>query len=275
MLGVNGHEEFSLSSLERCRRHKVTVAGTDGPVVVLQHGFGTDQSCWNKVLPMLVADYRVVRMDMAGASSPETFDAGQYDRIEAYADDLLGVLHELQIEQCMFVGASVGSMIGMLAAIAQPSLFSKLIFLTGSPRYLNDGAYRGGFEQADLDGLYSTMHNDYQGWISGFAPLVVRGMPESAAVREFSESLFRYRPDIALSMARTIFQSDFRRHLALVDTPTVLLQTENDFAVPASVGEYLRQHIRDSKLEMLPVEGHFPHLVAPELVAGALRRHLA
>jgi sigma-B regulation protein RsbQ len=76
-------------------------------------------------------------------------------------------------------------------------------------------------------------------------------------------------------MARTIFQSDFRAHLPLLQTPTVLLQTKNDIAVPEAVGEYLRQHIRDSKLELLPVEGHFPHLVAPDLVAGALRRHLA
>jgi pimeloyl-ACP methyl ester carboxylesterase len=265
----------SLSGLERCRRHNVTISGVNGPTVVLQHGFGTDQTCWHRVLPLLERDYGIVRMDMAGASSPEAFDAGRYDRIDAYADDLLGALHELEIEDCVFVGASVGSMIGMLAAIAQPSRFRRLIFLAGSPRYLNDGLYRGGFEQAHLDALYATMHRDYQGWISGFAPLAVRGMPESAAVREFSESLFRYRPDIALSMARTIFQSDFRPQLSQLGTPTVLLQTMNDFAVPEYVGEYMRRHIRDSKLQMLPVEGHFPHLVAPEIVAGAIRTHLA
>lgn len=226
-------------------------------------------------MPSLTGDYRILRMDLAGASSPEAFDAGQYDRIDAYADDLLAVLHELQVEECIFVGASVGCMVGMLAALAQPSLFRRLIFMGASPRYLNDGEYQGGFEQGDLNQLYAAMHQDFQGWISGFAPLVVRGLPESAAVKEFSESLFRYRPDIALSMARTIFQSDFRKQVAQVTIPTVILQTKNDVAVPEYVGDYLRQHIRDSKLELLPVEGHFPHLVAPDLVAGALLRYLA
>ncbi len=268
-------EGVPLAGLEWCGRHRVTISGTKGPLVVLQHGFGTDQSCWHKVLPSLTDDYRIIRMDLAGASSPEAFDARQYDQIDAYADDLLRVLHELEVEECLYIGASVGCMVGMLAALSQPSMFTKLIFIAGSPRYLNDGAYTGGFEQSDLDGLYAAMHNDYQGWISGFAPLAVRSVPQSAAVKEFSESLFRYRPDIALSMARTIFQSDFRAHLPLLQTPTVLLQTKNDIAVPEAVGEYLRQHIRDSKLELLPVEGHFPHLVAPDLVAGALRRHLA
>ena len=235
-----------LSRLELCRRHNVTISGADGPIVVLQHGFGTDQSCWTKVLPALTKEYRVIRMDLAGASSPEAFDAGQYDRIDAYADDLLAVLHELEVEECMYIGASVGCMIGMLAAISQPSLFSRLILMSGSPRYLNDVGYIGGFEQGDLDGLYAAMHTDYQGWISGFAPLAVRGVPQSAAVKEFSESLFRYRPDIALSMARTIFQSDFRRELEFLGTPTILLQTTNDIAVPEFVGEYLRQNIRDS-----------------------------
>jgi sigma-B regulation protein RsbQ len=273
-LEVHVIEDLSLHDLERCRRHRVTISGNRGPVVVLQHGFGTDQTCWDNIVPELISDHRVVRMDLAGASSPEAFDAGQYDRIEAHADDLLAVLHELRIEECIFVGASVGGMVGILAAIAQPSLFRKLICIAGSPRYLNDGAYFGGFEQVDLDGLYAAMHEDFQGWISGFARMVVRGSIESSAVSEFSRSLFRYRPDIALSMARTIFQSDYRGHLSLLETPTVLLQTENDAAVPAYVGEYMRQHIRDSKLEVLPVEGHFPHLVAPEIVAGALRRHL-
>jgi sigma-B regulation protein RsbQ len=258
-----------------CRRHRVTVAG-DGPVLVLQHGFGTDQAVWDKVRPSLTGRFCVVRMDLAGAGShgAGTFDAGQYDHIDAYADDLLLVMQELGIAECLFAGTSVGCMVGLLAAIARPRAFRKLVCLAASPHYLNDGEYVGGFEQEDLDGLFDTMHRDFQGWISGFAPLAVRGLPDSAAVKEFSASLFSYRPDIALSMARTIFLSDFRRHLGLVETPTVLLQTLNDIAVPMEVGEYMQRHIRHSTLEVLPVQGHFPQLADPEVVSEALLKHL-
>jgi len=263
-------------SSPRCLRHNVTLTAPNGPLLVLLHGFGTDQTVWRKVLPSLEPHFQILRLDLAGAgpNGPASFDPARYDHIESHADDLLLILDELGIDQCLFAGASVGSMIGMVAAIEHPRLFRKLIFIGASPRYLNDTGYIGGFEQQDLDQIYEAMSNDYQGWISGFAPLAVRGLPDSAPVKEFSESLFALRPDIALSSARTIFQSDFRRQLPLVQPPVVLLQTQNDIAVPDAVGQYLKSHIRTATLEVLPVEGHFPHLAAPEVVSESLLRHL-
>jgi sigma-B regulation protein RsbQ len=267
---------FSERLTERCRRHSVTMTGSDGPLLVLQHGFGTDLTVWHKVLPALEPHFRILRMDLAGAGArgAEVFDAARYAHIEAHADDLLMVLDDLGVDECLFVGASVGSMVGLLAAIEMPSVFRKIIVIGASPRYLNDGEYVGGFEQDQLNSLYDFMSRDYSGWIAGFAPLAVRGLPDSEAVKEFSESLFSLRPDIAMSTARTIFQSDFRNQLGLIEPPVVLLQMLNDIAVPLQVGEYLRSHIPRATLEILPVEGHFPHLSAPDVVAEALLRHL-
>jgi len=261
---------------QRCQRHNVTVLGTRGPLLVLQHGFGTDQSVWHKVLPSLLPHFRIIRMDLAGAgpNGAHAFDPERYDHIESHADDLLLVLDDLGVEECLFVGASVGSMVGLLASIERPSVFRGIIGIGVSPRYLNDGDYVGGFEQEHLDALYESMARDYQGWVSGFAPLVVRGLPDSEAVKEFSESLFSLRPDIALSTARTIFQSDFRRQLPLIEPPVVLLQTRNDVAVPPQVGLYLQDHIPHATLEILPTEGHFPQLSAPHVVSNALLKHL-
>jgi pimeloyl-ACP methyl ester carboxylesterase len=264
------------SQSEHCQHHNVTITGSVGPILVLQHGFGTDQTVWHKLLHGLEPHFQIVRMDLAGAGSRgwQSYDPARYDHIEAHADDLLQVLDDLGIEECLFVGASVGSMVGLLASIERPRLFRKVICIGASPRYLNAPDYVGGFEQEHLDAMYELMNRDYQGWISGFAPLAVRGLPESEAVREFSDSLFSLRPDIALSTARMIFQSDYRKQLALIDAPVVLLQTRNDIAVPNEVGKYLGTHIRNSILEVMPTEGHFPHLSAPEIVLSALQRHL-
>ena len=252
------------------------MSGTEGPLLVLLHGFGTDLTVWHKVLPALEQHFRVIRMDLAGAGpgGADSFDPMRYDSIESHADDLLMVLEDLGIEDCIFVGASVGSMVGLLASIERPKLFRKLVGIGASPRYLNDGEYVGGFEQEQLDALYAFMNRDYQSWVSGFAPLAVRGLPESDAVREFAGTLFELRPDIALSSARTIFQSDLRRQMGMVSRPVVLLQTTHDMAVPDEVGRYLMAKIPDATLEVLSAEGHFPHLSAPELVSSALLRHL-
>jgi pimeloyl-ACP methyl ester carboxylesterase len=273
---MHDHSTYTSRFTERCRRHSVTISGTDGPLLVLQHGFGTDLNVWHKVLPALEPHFRIFRMNLAGAGAhgAEAFDPANYDNIAAHADDLLLVLNDLGIDDCLFAGASVGSMVGMLASIERPKLFRKLVVIGASPRYLNDTGYIGGFEQEHLNALYEAMSRDYQGWVSGFAPIAVRGLPNSEAVQEFAASLFSLRPDIALSTARTIFQSDFRNQLPLITAPVVLLQMQNDIAVPLQVGEYLKKHIPHATLEQLPTEGHFPHLSVPDLVSAALLRHL-
>ena len=48
---------------------------------------------------------------------------------------------------CIFVGHSVSSMIGVLAAIEEPQRFARLILIGPSPRYINEADYVGGFER--------------------------------------------------------------------------------------------------------------------------------
>ena len=60
------------------------------------------------------------------------------------------------------------------------------------------------------------MQTNFQSWASGYAPLVVGSDMDSWAVQEFSRTLFSMRPDIALSVSRTIFQSDVRAILPMV-----------------------------------------------------------
>lgn len=116
--------------------HNVKVLGSGERVVVLAHGFGTDQSVWKHLLPHLLEDFRVVLYDNmgAGTTNPEYFDFNRYTTLEGYAYDLLAILEELQVESCVLVGHSVSAMIGAIASISRPDLFSKLIMVSASPR---------------------------------------------------------------------------------------------------------------------------------------------
>lgn len=75
---------------------------------------------------------------------------------------------------------------------------------------LNDADYCGGFELEDLDQIFEAVQSNYKAWCSGFAPLIVGGDMDSIAVQEFTRTLFNMRPNIALSLAHTIFLSDSR-----------------------------------------------------------------
>ncbi|KAJ1414514.1 Alpha/Beta hydrolase fold [Sesbania bispinosa] len=257
--------------------HNVKVLGSGSRCLVLAHGFGTDQSVWKHFVPYLIDDFRVVLYDNmgAGTTNPDYFDFERHSSLEGYAYDLLAILEELQIDSCIFVGHSVSAMIGAVASISRPDLFTKIIMVSGSPRYLNDVNYYGGFEQEDLNQLFNAMAANYKAWCSGFAPLAVGGDMDSVAVQEFSRTLFNMRPDIALIVSRTIFQSDMRGILSLVTVPCHILQAEKDMAVPVMVSEYLHQHLGgESIVEVMATDGHLPQLSSPDIVIPVLLKHI-
>lgn len=116
--------------------HNVKVLGTGQQIIVLAHGFGTDQSVWRHLVPHLVEDYRVVLYDNmgAGTTNPDYFDFERYATLEGFAYDLLAILEVLQVPSCIFVGHSLSSMVGVIASVVRPELFSKIVMLSASPR---------------------------------------------------------------------------------------------------------------------------------------------
>nr|GMD51735.1 probable esterase KAI2 [Ipomoea batatas]GMD55289.1 probable esterase KAI2 [Ipomoea batatas] len=257
--------------------HNVRVVGSGPRTVVLAHGFGTDQSVWKHLVPHLVDGCRVVLFDNmgAGTTNPDYFDFDRYATLEGYAYDVIAILEELQVESCVYVGHSVSAMIGVIASVARPDLFTKLLTISASPRYLNDVDYYGGFELEDLEQLFDAMRSNYKAWCSGFAPLAVGGDMDSVAVQEFSRTLFNMRPDIALSVLQTIFRSDLRHVLSHVTVPCHIIQSMKDLAVPVVVAEYLHRNLScESVVEVMSTDGHLPQLSSPDVVVPVILRHI-
>ncbi|KAL3646368.1 putative esterase kai2 [Castilleja foliolosa] len=257
--------------------HNVRVIGSGLQTIVLAHGFGTDQSVWKHLVPHLVDDYRVVMYDNmgAGTTNPDYFDFDRYSTLEGFAYDVIAILEELQISSCIYVGHSVSAMIGIIASITMPHLFTKIVTVSGSPRYVNEPNYFGGFDHKELTQLFDAMKSNYKAWCSGFAPLCVGGDMDSLAVQEFSRTLFNMRPDIALSVAQTIFYSDMRPFLGHVTVPCHIIQSMKDLAVPVTVSEYLHKNLGgESIVEVMPMEGHLPQLSSPDVLVPVLLRHI-
>ncbi|KAK9270761.1 hypothetical protein L1049_026344 [Liquidambar formosana] len=222
----------------------VRVIGSGEKFLVLAHGLGTDQSAWQRIIPYFRPSYRIILYDLvfAGSVNPDLFDFRKYTSLEAYVDDLLAILDALKVDRCAYVGHSLSAMIGILASIRRPELFTKLILIGASPRFLNDEDYHGGYELSEIERVFTAMEANYEAWVSGFAPLAV-GADVPEAVREFSRTLFNMRPDISLFVSRTVFNSDLRGVLGLVKVPCCIIQTAKDVSVPVSVAAYLKRHL--------------------------------
>ena len=198
-------------------------------------------------------------------------DAGKYASLQGYAGDLVEIGRELGVKNAVFVGHSVSAMIGILASLADPGLFSELVLVCPSPRYIDDGAYHGGFAAADIDDLLESLSDNHLGWSSMMAP-VIMGNPDRPELGvELTNSFCRTDPAIAKDFARVTFTSDNRADLAKVSARTLILQCKEDTIAPHEVGHYVRDHILGSELILLDATGHCPNLSAPLEVVTAIR----
>ena len=240
--------------------------------MVFAHGFGCDQNMWRYVAPRFEDDFRVVLFDYVGAGGSDisAYDSSRYTSLDAYADDVLGICRDLDLRDVIFVGHSVSAMIGVLAAVREPDRFAKLVLVGPSPRYIDDGAYVGGFSEADIADLLESLDSNFLGWSSAMAP-VIMGNPERPELgEELTASFCRSDPEIARRFARVTFLSDNRADLARVRTPCLVLQCSNDAIAPVAVGTYVSDALPDSSLVLLQATGHCPNLSAPDQTAEAI-----
>lgn len=259
--------------MDACTRNNVRVVGAeDGPTVLLAHGFGCDQNLWRLVTVRLAPSFRVVLFDHvgAGASDPSAWDPVRYSSLEGYAQDVLDIVAELDLREVVFVGHSVAAMIGVLAVAADPSRFAKLILLTPSPRYVDDGDYRGGFSRSDVEELLDSLESNYLGWSRAMAPTIMGAPDQPELADELADSFCRTDPSRARVFARTTFLSDNRADLQRVSVPTLVIECAEDALAPREVGAYVRRHIDGSELVTLDATGHCPQLSAPQATAEAI-----
>lgn len=260
------------------KRNNVHVSGNaNGPALVFAHGFGGSQQTWRFVAPSFEADHTIVLFDHVGAgeSDVSTYDRAKYDSLHGYADDIIEIIEALDLSDVVFIGHSVSSMMGVLAANRRPDLISRLVLVGPSARYIDDGDYVGGFSQQDIDDLLDSMDSNYLSWSSSIARTIM-GNPERPELGDdLSKSIGAVDPRVAAQFARVTFLSDNRRDLPDVTAPTLILQSEEDAIASLPVGEYVHHHIRGSEFVVMPTRGHIPNLSHPQELIVHLRRYLS
>jgi sigma-B regulation protein RsbQ len=245
--------------------------------MMFAHGFGCDQNMWRFLTPAFEDDYRLVLFDYVGAGKSDlsAYDAARYSTLDGYAQDVLDICHALDLEDVIFVGPSVSSMIGALAAKREPGRFNRLIMVGPSPRYIDDEGYVGGFSRADLEGLMDLMDKNYIGWANALAPVIMKNDERPELAGELRESFCSTDPKIARRFAEATFFADNRADLPDVPVPSLILQCAEDAIAPVDVGLYLSRTLPQSTLRMMKATGHCPHISHPAETIEAIRSYLA
>lgn len=255
------------------KRNNVRVRGAGHRTMIFAHGFGCDQNMWRFVAPAFEKDFMTVVFDHVGAGGSDlsAYDSAKYSTLSGYAKDVVEIGTELGLKDSVFVGHSVSSMIGVLAARQAPGMFGKLVLIGPSPRYIDDDGYVGGFSAQQIEELLRFLDSNHMGWSMQMAPMIMGNPDRPELGQELTNSFCSTDPEIAKAFARVTFTSDNREDLAEVSLPTLVLQCSEDIIAPPEVGEFVARNILNSRMIVLDATGHCPNLSAPEEVVAAMR----
>ncbi|EHR06317.1 alpha/beta fold hydrolase [Bradyrhizobium sp. WSM471] len=254
-------------------RNNVHVRGAGSRGMMFAHGFGCDQNMWRFVAPAFEKDFKTVVFDHVGAGGSDlsAYDRSKYSSLGGYADDVVEIGRELDLQDSVFVGHSVSSMIGVLAAQKAPGMFGKLVLIGPSARYIDDEGYVGGFSAKQIEELLQFLESNHMGWSAQMAPAIMGNPDRPELGAELTNSFCRTDPEIAKAFARVTFTSDNRKDLPGVSVPTLVLQCSEDIIASQEVGDYVNRSIPNSRMIVLKATGHCPNLSAPDEVVEAMR----
>jgi sigma-B regulation protein RsbQ len=251
-------------------RNNVKITGRGNKKILFAPGFGCDQNMWRYVAPAFEDMYQVILFDYVGSgnSDLQAYSPDRYKDLSGYAQDVLDICAELDLKDAVFVGHSVGGIIGMLAAIGEPERFSSMIMIAPP-------GYYGGFERKEIEGLLELMENNYIGWANFLAPAIMQNSERPELSDELHKSFCSMDSNIAQRFAKATFFSDNRLELSKILSPTLILQCAEDVIAPLQVGEFVHRQIPYSSLKLMKATGHCPHMSHPEETIHLIQEYWA
>ncbi len=256
--------------------HGVELACVDegaGLPVVLVHGFPLDHTMWDAQVSGLRNRYRVIVPDLRGFGAS---DASQGTvTMEQFADDLVGLLDALEIDQpVVLVGLSMGGYVA-------------LQFFQHHRRWLRGLVLCDTRAETDTAEAAAARHQTADRVLSDGPAALVAGMPAKLLapttlekhreiIRSIGRAIEAADPQGIAAASRGMAQrSDTTGLLAQIDCPTLVVVGVDDAITPPGEMAAMAAAIPGSRLVEIPEAGHMTPLENPAAVNAALEEFLA
>ena len=233
--------------------------------VVLSHALGMDLTMWDGLANLLSADCRVITYDHRGHGSSDA-PAEMYS-VANLADDAARLLRELDSGPVVWIGLSMGGMVGQEMALRHPSLVSALVIANATSAYPEAGQqlWRQRIETVRSQGLAA--------------------IADTVMGRYFHDT-FRAQHDATVTRARQRLLStdvqgyigccnavgtvDTTARLALISAPTLVIAGDLDQGTPVAMSQIIADKIPNATLTVLLQASHISAIEQPQAFNDAV-----
>lgn len=238
--------------------------------VVLSHAIGCDLTMWDGLANQLAADSRVIAYDHRGHGSSES-PAGAYTMADL-ADDAAALLRELDTGPVVWIGLSMGGMVGQELALRHPALVRALVLANTT----------SGYPQAARDAWKQRIATVNESGIEAIADAVMGRYFHDGFRADHAATVARFRRRVVSTdtvgytgCCNAVGTVDTTARLAAIQAPTLVIAGELDQGTPIEMSQTLVDGISGAKLEILLQASHLSYIEQPAAFSQTVRAFIA
>ncbi|WP_282152639.1 3-oxoadipate enol-lactonase [Ruegeria atlantica] len=237
----------------------------DGAPIVFANSLGTDLRLWDDVLPHLPAGLRVIRFDKRGhglsSQPPAPYSMG------ALVRDVEGLLDFLEVRDCVFVGLSIGGLIGQGLAVKRLDQVRALVLSNTAAKIGIPSIWQDRMDAVQKGGIEALADATMERWFSK----AFRAAPEHLLWRNM---MVRQPVDGYLGCCAAISGTDFYTPTSGLRLPTLGIAGSEDGSTPPDLVRETVDLIPGSRFELMRRAGHLPCVEQPAEYAALLHSFL-
>ena len=237
--------------------------------IVLSHALGCDLSMWDELATTIAATHRVIAYDHRGHGDSDT-PPGDYT-LAQLADDAARFINAVAREPVVWIGLSMGGMVGQEIALRHPALVKALVTANSSGGYGPDAkpmwqqrieSVRKGGMQAIADTVLGRYFSEA---FRAAAP---------ATVARFRRRLLATDSDGYIGCCHAVMNVDTLPRLSQISVPTLVIAGALDQGAPVTMSQAIADRIGGARLVVLPDASHLSVIEQPAAFSATLNEFL-
>jgi 3-oxoadipate enol-lactonase / 4-carboxymuconolactone decarboxylase len=248
--------------------HYKYLKSTENTTFVFGNSLGTDFRIWDEVIAILKPHGSILCFDKRGHGLSEA-PKGEV-AIKDYVSDIVGLMDFLGIKKCVYVGLSIGGIIGQKMATTHPERISYLILSNTAPKIGNNDAWNGRINAVQTNGLASITDAVMQRWFSE------KFHTERATeLTGYKMMLQNTSPTGYNRACEAIRDEDLTENIKKIKLPTLCIGGSVDLSTPPALVQAMSASIKKSKCEIIEGVGHLPCVENPTKTAELILDFIA